>query len=91
MGKFHKKTSATPANVSRSSRCKTTRRQRLAARAEERAIIESAITQPNGVMFFSPVHTPKHWQAPKNSTFEVQKDRFQPSAPSADPAGPSKA
>ena len=41
MGKFKRKTTATPANVSRSSRCKTTRRQRLAARAEERALLAS--------------------------------------------------
>lgn len=42
MGKYKRKTSATPANVSRSSRCKTTRRQRLAFRAEQRAIQDGA-------------------------------------------------
>lgn len=36
MGKLKRKTAATPANISRSSLCKITRRQRLAARKTER-------------------------------------------------------
>jgi len=49
MGKFKRKTSATPANVSRSSRCKTTRRQRLAARAAAREAISTLVVDQYSV------------------------------------------